>query len=257
MKRGTPVWVRERGAEAAGAGEEPGAEARAESEAGAAGAGEDPGAEAGAAGTGQEAGTGAEADAEEGTPAAEADSPATAEDGAEDARPVRTRWARRRTLAVALGSVLLLLAGCVLLQQAHSLRHTSGAANHALTDAEASDRVSGDVGNALARIFSYTPDGMAGTERSARAALAGKAARQYEALLGRVREDVRTQRVTLSTQSVRVGVVSLRGDTAHLLVFLDQTARRGDEKATTSAAQLSVTARLDDGVWRVVDLTAR
>ncbi|MGW3490185.1 hypothetical protein [Streptomyces sp. NPDC001054] len=257
MKRGTPVWARECGAEAAGAGEEPGAEAGAEPEAGTAGAGEEPGAEAGAAGTGQEAGTGAEADAEEGTPAAEADSPATPEDGAEDARPIRTRWARRRTLAVALGSVLLLLAGCVLLQQAHSLRHTSGAANHALTDAEASDRVSGDVGNALARIFSYTPDGMAGTERSARAALAGKAARQYEALLGRVREDVRTQRVTLSTQSVRVGVVSLRGDTAHLLVFLDQTARRGDEKATTSAAQLSVTARLDDGVWRVVDLTAR
>ncbi|NEA44641.1 hypothetical protein [Streptomyces sp. SID11385] len=228
MRRGTPVRAHEEDTGAAGeeprTGEEPcaGEESRAE----------------------ERNRTGEEAVAAEG-------------DSAEDAPPVRTWWARRRAVVVAVVSVLLLLAGCVLLQRAHALRHTSGAADHALTDAEASDRVAGDVGSALARVFSYTPDGTAGTERSAKAVLAGKAARQYEALLGKVRDDVRTQRVTLSTQSVRVGVVSLRGNTAHLLVFLDQTARRGDAKPTTSAAQLSVTAHLGDGVWRVVDLTAR
>ncbi|MGE9696531.1 hypothetical protein ACQKFA_22560 [Streptomyces sp. CH6] len=253
MRRGTPVRAREAETEtAAGAGEEPGT--------GAAGPGEEPGTGPEAAGAGRGPGAEAEAAATGETSAAEgagSASSASGEDPSGKARPALTWWARRRTVVVALVSVLLLLTGCVLLQQAGSLRHTPGAANHALTDAEASNRVSGDVGSALARIFSYTPDGMAGTERSAKAALAGKAARQYEALLGRVRKDVRAQRLTLSTQSVRVGVVSLRGDTAHLLVFLDQTARRGEGKATTSAAQLSVTARLQDGVWRVVDLTAR
>ncbi|MFJ4439218.1 hypothetical protein [Streptomyces sp. NPDC088923] len=237
MRRGTPV--RAHGEDAA-AGEEPRAEERSRTE------GEAVAAEGNSA---------EESDAEE--VSAEVAGSSAARDGAEDAPPGHTWWARRRAVAVTLVSVLLLLAGCVLLQRAHSLRHTSGAADHALTDAAASDRVAGDVGSALARIFSYTPDGMAGIERSAKAVLAGKAARQYEALLGKVRDDVRTQRVTLSTRSVRVGVVSLRGDSAHLLVFLDQTARRGDAKPTTSAAQLSVTARLDNGVWRVVDLTAR
>jgi Mce-associated membrane protein len=243
MRRGTPLWAREE-TESGKKDEEPRTHARA--------AGDAETAEGEGAGNGKASGTGAPQDAAGGE--------GTADEGAgsaEDAAPVRSGWTRRRTVAVAVVSVLLLLTGCVLLQRAHALRHTSGAANHALTDAEASERVSGDVSNALARIFSYTPDGIAGTERSAEAALAGKAARQYEALLGRVKEQVRTQHVTLSTQTVRVGVVSLRGDTAHLLVFLDQTARRGKDEATTSAAQLSVTARLSDGLWRIVDLTAR
>ncbi|MEU6441750.1 hypothetical protein [Streptomyces sp. NPDC047046] len=251
MRRGTPVRAHGDEAETVGTGADSGTGAEARD-----------GAKTSAD---EETSAGVETSADEKTAAgveagaggAEAVGSAAVEGRSEEARPVRAWWARRRTVAVALVSVLLLLAGCVLLQRAHSLRHTSGAADHALTDAAASDRVAGDVGSALARIFSYTPDGMAGTERSAKAVLAGKAARQYEALLGKVRDDVRTQRVTLSTQSVRVGVVSLRGDTAHLLVFLDQTARRGDAKPTTSAAQLSVTARLDNGVWRVVDLTAR
>ncbi|MER7715220.1 hypothetical protein ABTX83_32530 [Streptomyces werraensis] len=160
--------------------------------------------------------------------------------------------------AVAAGAVaVLVLGGCGFLHAAHQLRSDGSARNRALTDTEATSRVAGDVGDALARIFSYTPDGTAAAERSARTALDGKAARQYATLFDRVRQDLTAQRVTLSTRAVRTGVVELDGDRARLLVFLDQTSRRGEDAATTAAAQLTVTARLEDDRWRIVDIETR
>ncbi|MDI3386265.1 hypothetical protein QIS99_08555 [Streptomyces sp. B-S-A8] len=167
------------------------------------------------------------------------------------------RFARRfHFLATAL-VLLLAVSGGVLLYQARELRAAPAVSNRALTDAAATSRVNADVGVALAKVFSYEPQGTEATERSAREALSGRAARQYRKLFGQVREGVRDQELSLSTQAVRVGTVSLRGDTAQLLVFLDQTARRGKGKPATSAAQLSVTARLRNDVWRIVEIEAR
>ncbi|MFJ6571740.1 hypothetical protein ACIQNU_30490 [Streptomyces sp. NPDC091292] len=194
-------------------------------------------------------------DAEAGEAGAAPDS--VGEDDGEDGRPPERSGERRWLIGLATGAVLLALTGGLLLHQAHQLRNTPAAANHALTDVEATTRVNGDVSNALAKVFSYTPGGTAATERSARELLSGRAARQYTELFAQVRENVSEQRVTLTTQAVRVGTVSLDGNSAHLLVFLDQTAHRGDKKPTTSAAQLSVTAQLRDGVWQIVDIKAR
>ncbi|MEV3853286.1 hypothetical protein AB0J38_03055 [Streptomyces sp. NPDC050095] len=164
---------------------------------------------------------------------------------------------RRVVVGGVVVGLVLALSGGVLLYQAHELRDTPAAANHALTDVEATTRVNGDVSSALAKVFSYTPGGTDATARSAEAVLSGRAAEQYKQLFAQVKDNVRKQHLTLTTQSVRVGTVSLRGTTAHLLVFLDQTARRGDKKPATSAAQLSVTARLRDDVWQIVDIKAR
>lgn len=172
---------------------------------------------------------------------------------------------RLRRAALAATAAVLVLGGCGFFYAAHQLRSQAPARNHALTDTEATTRVAGDVGDALARIFSYTPDGTAAAERSASTVLDGRAARQYEALFARVRDDLTEQRVTLSTRAVRTGVIELDGDRARLLVFLDQTSHRGDGKgegkgdaeAATAAAQLTVTARLDDDRWRIVDIKAR
>ncbi|MGQ5575563.1 hypothetical protein [Streptomyces sp. ECR3.8] len=171
-------------------------------------------------------------------------------------RDSRSRGPRLRAVAAGTAAVLV-LGGCGFLHAAHQLRSDESARNRALTDTEATSRVAGDVGNALARIFSYTPDGTAAAERSARTALDGKAVRQYTALFDRVREDLTAQRVTLSTRAVRTGVVELDGDRARLLVFLDQTSRRGEDAATTAAAQLTVTARMEDDRWRIVDIEPR
>ncbi|MFI1956886.1 hypothetical protein ACH46L_03090 [Streptomyces althioticus] len=170
---------------------------------------------------------------------------------------VRSRGSRLRRAVAAGAAAVLVLGGCVFLRAAHELRSDESARNRALTDTEATSRVAGDVGSALARVFSYTPDGTAAAERSARTALDGKAARQYTALFDRVRQDLTAQRVTLSTRAVRTGVVELDGDRARLLVFLDQTSRRGEDAATTAAAQLAVTARLEDDRWRIVDIEPR
>ncbi|MFC9466170.1 hypothetical protein [Streptomyces coelicoflavus] len=186
---------------------------------------------------------------------------------APDTPAARPPNGRLRKAALAGSAAVLVLGGCGFLYGAHQLRSQAPARNQALTDTEATTRVAGDVGNALARVFSYTPDGTEAAERSASTVLDGRAARQYETLFARVRDDLTDQRVTLSTRAVRTGVIELDGDRARLLVFLDQTSHRGKgtgkeagkdkAAATTAAAQLTVTARLEDDRWRIVDIKAR
>ncbi|MFC9850035.1 hypothetical protein [Streptomyces prasinus] len=180
------------------------------------------------------------------------------EEAARDVRPRRPLPAGRLRRAALVGTAALLLAaGCGFLQAAHQLRSAPPVRNQALTDTEATTRVAGEVGHALARAFSYTPDGTAAAERSARTGLDGRAARQYRALFDQVRDDLTEQRVTLSTRVARTGVIELDGGKARLLVFLDQTSHRGKGTATTAAAQLTVTARLVDDQWRITDIKAR
>ncbi|MFD8174422.1 hypothetical protein [Streptomyces sp. NPDC059709] len=204
-------------------------------------------------------------------PPAEPDSgeptPAGSEASGPDAPAPRPPNGRLRKAALAGTAAALVLGGCGFFYAAHQLRSEAPARNQALTDTEATTRVAGDVGSALARVFSYTPDGTAAAERSASTVLDGRAARQYETLFARVRDDLTDQRVTLSTRAVRTGVIELDGGRARLLVFLDQTSHKGkgkgkdkdkgDAEATTAAAQLTVTARLDGDQWRIVDIKAR
>ncbi|MGW6486127.1 hypothetical protein [Streptomyces sp. NPDC055056] len=176
---------------------------------------------------------------------------------ATDAVPGRTsRAVGWRRIALVTPTVVLLAAGVAFLYEAHQTRSTPSAENHALTDTEATNRVAGDVDNALARIFSYTPQGTDATEKSARSVLTGRAARQYGELFDRVRSDLAEQKVSLTTVAVRTGVVELHDGTAKLLVFLDQTSRR-DAKDTYAAAQLSVTARFENDRWRIADIQTR
>ncbi|MDX2560559.1 hypothetical protein PV371_12985 [Streptomyces sp. TX20-6-3] len=198
-------------------------------------------------------------------PASDAASASDAEAPADDtARRFRATW-RKAVLAAAVA--VLLLAGSAFFHGAHQLRSTPAARNHALTDAGATARVGGDVGEGLARIFSYTPASDDAVERSAGTVLAGRAARQYADLFAQVRAKLVEQRISLSTQTVRTGVIELDGDSARLLVFLDQTSRRdtagqdraGQDKATatSAAAQLTVTATFQGDRWLIVDIKAR
>ncbi|MFF0476356.1 hypothetical protein [Streptomyces sp. NPDC004284] len=169
-------------------------------------------------------------------------------------RPSSTVW-RKAALTAALTA--LLLGGSGFFYAAHQLRTTPSARNHALTDTATTDRVGGDVAEGLARVFSYTPATTDAAERSARTVLAGRAARQYADLLAQVRAKLAAQRITLSTQAVRTGVIELDGDSARLLVFLDQTSRRDEGAATSAAAQLTVTAKYQSDRWLIVDIKAR
>ncbi|MFF3393924.1 hypothetical protein ACFYW1_23705 [Streptomyces sp. NPDC002669] len=164
------------------------------------------------------------------------------------------RWPR---VVAAVLTAALLVTGGALFVEGRQLRDTPATSNHALTDSEATTRVAGDVSNALGKVFSYSPQATAVTKEAAKKLLAGKALQQYAALFGQVEKQAADQKLTLTTHVVRAGVTRLTEDSAHLLVFLDQVYEREGRRATTAAAQLSVTARLRDGQWTVVEITAR
>ncbi|MFJ6855811.1 hypothetical protein ACIQM3_35675 [Streptomyces sp. NPDC091271] len=168
--------------------------------------------------------------------------------------PARRRWARP---AAALLAVVLLGLGATLFVQGQRLRDTPATSNHALTHSAATTRVAGDVSSALGKVFSYGPQATGATKESAKQLLGGRALQQYAALFGQVEKQAADQKLTLTSQAVRAGVTRLSGSSAHLLVFLDQVYERKGKPATTAAAQLSVTAELRDGHWRIVDITSR
>jgi Mce-associated membrane protein len=163
-----------------------------------------------------------------------------------------------RRWSVAFLVAALLAAGVAFAVRGVQLREAADPGNTALTDAVATRQVTDEVSAALSKVFSYSPDTADLTEQAAAELLADRAAEQYRELFGQVREQVGAQRLTLSTDVVRVGVSELSHDTARLLVFLDQvTTRNGQAEPATAAAQLSVTAELHDGRWLITAITAR
>ncbi|MFH8484726.1 hypothetical protein [Streptomyces longisporoflavus] len=169
----------------------------------------------------------------------------------------RRREGRKGRTLLTLVLAALLLTGGTLLVLADRTAHAPGAANQALTDGERTRRVIADISDALTTVFTYTPDDLTTTERRAHDVLRGKAAEDYRALFGKLRRQVTKQKLSLTTRVVRAGAVELTGGKARLLVFLDQRAKREGAKATTAAAQLSITARLADGHWQITDIKAR
>jgi Mce-associated membrane protein len=157
------------------------------------------------------------------------------------------RWA-----APAAAWLAALGLGCAAL-----LTRPAPAADRAVIDPAATARVTAEVDGALARILSYTPQSTAATALAARELLSGTASSQYQALFAQVRGQIGSQRLTVTTRVAHSGVVSLTGDQAQLLVFLDQTAQRQGAQPSTVTGQLSVTARLVDGQWRISDMTQR
>ncbi|MEU4173964.1 hypothetical protein [Streptomyces sp. NPDC026589] len=161
------------------------------------------------------------------------------------------RWPR---VLGALLTVALIATGGALYAEGRHLRDTPATANLALTDAEATARVTGDVSSALGKIFSYGPGATTVTRAAAEEVLAGKALQQYATLFGQVERQAADQKLTLTTEVVRAGVTRLTGDSAHLLVFLDQVYERRGRAPTTASAQLTVTAELRDGRWWIVEI---
>jgi Mce-associated membrane protein len=182
---------------------------------------------------------------------------------AQEAEPVpvlrpRLSWVRRPLVLAVVFAVVFAVAGAGLQVLTWQVRHDPAAGNRALVDTETTDGVIGEVGNALSRILSYSPDTTDSTAQAAQEVLGGNASSEYNALFSQVKLRAATEGLTLTTRVVRAGVIRLSGGTAQLLVFLDQIIVRKDKpNGTTVAAQLSVTARFDAGHWRIVEIHAR
>jgi len=142
--------------------------------------------------------------------------------------------------------------------EATGLEDDPAAANQALTDQAATSKVIGDVNSALGKVFSYRYDNTAATEQAAKQSLKGNAESQYNDLFAQVELQAPTQKLMLTTKVVDSGVTTLQGDHAQLLVFLDQSATRGDNnQSSLAAAELTVTAQRQGDHWVITDLRTR
>jgi Mce-associated membrane protein len=139
--------------------------------------------------------------------------------------------------------------------EATSLWDDPATANHALVDPAATSKVIGDVNAALGKVFSYRYDNTAATEQAAKETLKGNAQNQYNDLFAQVQQQAPAQKLMLSTNVVDSGVTMLQGEHAQLLVFLDQSATRGDNnQSSLAAAELTVTAQCQGDHWVITDL---
>jgi Mce-associated membrane protein len=181
--------------------------------------------------------------------------PVIAESTVDDVGRRRVPWLVLSLLAAA---VLLVGAGVWLTITAGGLRTSPSVRNRALLDPAATAEVNASVTTSLNKIFSYSYDKTEVTEQAAAQVLRGGALDTYHQLFAQVRALAPQQKLVLTTRVVSSAVQYLNGDDARLLVFLDQSATRVDNNSTgASAAQLSVTAKREGGIWIITDLVPR
>ncbi|MFJ7217050.1 hypothetical protein [Amycolatopsis sp. NPDC098790] len=129
--------------------------------------------------------------------------------------------------------------------------------NQALVDSAGTAAVASEVSDAVKSVFSYDYANLARTERAASQVLTGDAVRQYQDQFASARARASAEKLVRTTTVRAVGVRSLVGDDASLLLFLDQqTVAQGGGAPSSSVAQLAVGAKRVDGRWKLASLTA-
>ncbi|MCW2839001.1 MAG: hypothetical protein JWR55_484 [Aeromicrobium sp.] len=135
------------------------------------------------------------------------------------------------------------------------LRSTSAASNHALTDAKTTAQVQAEVSKGLTEVLSYDYADPGRTTSVLDSVLRGDARKEYDTLFTVLQKNAPGQQLVLTATVQGAAVRELEGDTAQLLVFLDQSSRRAtDKEASVSAAQISVTAKRTNGAWLITKL---
>jgi Mce-associated membrane protein len=162
-----------------------------------------------------------------------------------------------RLLPVALFVIAALLAalGAVMLTRAHADRAEGPMANQALVSTADTEAVVSQVSTALNQILSYDTANPTPARQAASHWLTGDAPAQYRTLVDALAKVTNGQRLTMVAKVSTAAVVSLHGNTAQLLVFVDQqSTRASDRSSSVSAAQVRITAVRTPQGWRISDL---
>jgi Mce-associated membrane protein len=170
--------------------------------------------------------------------------------------PEPHRWLRG-PLVLVVASLVLAFTGSGLVIAAAQTRSSPASVNQALTDQAATRQVLATVSADVSAIYSYSYTDMGTTQRAAQRMLAGQAAAQYRELFPLLLRNVGGQQLTVVSRVVRAGVSYLSADTAQVLVFIDQTATRADNKGSSTRAQLAITAHMRGGRWLITGIDAR
>ncbi|NKQ52988.1 SnoaL-like domain-containing protein [Amycolatopsis sp. K13G38] len=160
----------------------------------------------------------------------------------------------RANLLSVLTAVLVLAAGFAVYA---GLQANAKPDNAAIADPAATAEVADQVSAGVKAIFSYDYANLDRTERAAAGVLVDDAVGQYQAAFTAAKQQASDQKLVRTTNVGSTGVQDVRGDTARLLVFVDQQTLNTTTNAQSSApACLLVKARKIDGQWKIASLTA-
>lgn len=164
------------------------------------------------------------------------------------------RIATLQGLVVGIALALFVVAG-VLTWQTRDLNRDPALDNRAQLEQTTETGVVTVVSRGLVQVLSYDHTQPEATRAFADLVLDGQAREQYDTLFASLAERAPDQELVLSAAVQVAGIQELTRDRAELLVFLDQrSTRAGDEEASVSAAQLSVTAERRDRTWVITEL---
>ncbi|MDA3624977.1 hypothetical protein OU415_06000 [Saccharopolyspora sp. WRP15-2] len=193
-----------------------------------------------------------EAEAES-APAAEPSESGGASDDAESGAT-----ARKPAWALWTATVVLAALAVWFGVEAYAVRYTGAAANEALVSAGETSEVTGQVSDAVEKLFSYDFNDTAKTETAARDLLTGPAVQRYQELFSVVKDQAPQQQLIVTTTVKERSVTRLQGDRAELLLFVDQHARRANAPGENAGpAQISVSAEKQGDTWKISQITLR
>jgi Mce-associated membrane protein len=138
--------------------------------------------------------------------------------------------------------------------EANQLAGSAAASNDALVDVGTTAQVSGQVRDAVQRVFSYDFARLDDNERAAAEVVTGSFVQTFHQRFARVRESAPPQQAVVVATVPALAVKVLDGDRAIVLVFLDQEAHQGGQaKPLLASGRLAVTAQRVDGSWKISD----
>jgi Mce-associated membrane protein len=173
------------------------------------------------------------------------------------AEPGTAEPRRQRTLVlpIVLAAVAVLIGGLASwfgVQWSHA---RSTVANTALVDTAGTAEVSGEVVTAVNTILSYNYTNMQKTENAVGRLLTGKALCQYNLLYKVVKQQAPSQKLVLTTTVQAKGVEMLQGDTARVLLLVQQTDTRASTNQTsTSQSMIAVNTVKQGGTWKISNI---
>lgn len=171
------------------------------------------------------------------------------------ADPARPRWLIPVRVGLVAVTVIALGLAAWFGAEAHQLRAATSNSNGALLDAAATAQVTGQVRDAVERVFSYDFARLDDNERAAAAVITGPFARDYQVQFARVRELAPGQQAVVVATVPALAVEVLNGDRAIVVVFIDQQASRGSQtQPLLAAGRLSVTAQQVNGSWKIAEV---
>jgi Mce-associated membrane protein len=168
--------------------------------------------------------------------------------------PRRGRSLALRLVLIVLSAALTVV-GVAFVVRANELNDQKASSNHAISDANRTSEVIGEVSTALNQVFSYDYRKPQVAQAAAKRWLTGSAPTQYRTLFDQLKKLAPGQKLTFVAKVSVAGVTNLQGSHARLLVFLDQESTRAtDGQSSISAAQVRIGAVRDGNLWRIDDI---